>query len=145
MTIKNDDLHTPSPCFTRSAYVLLMTSQSIVSDITMTRQLWRYDLKHCIHGDIHGRLCKNVIYQYFDNNCPPSSAVPLPNTGVLLRSIIRSQLTVQHQVIWLGLSQWMSSNVHQTKSMGFNSYHKVMTESEIWRLEVYNTMIGRVT
>ena len=38
---KNDDLHTPSPCLTRSVYVLLMTSQSIVDDVTMTRQLWR--------------------------------------------------------------------------------------------------------
>ena len=38
---KNEDLHVSSPCLTRSLYVLLMTSQSIGDDITMTRQLWR--------------------------------------------------------------------------------------------------------
>ena len=36
---KNDDLHTSSPCLTRSVFVLLVTSQSIVDDVTMTRQL----------------------------------------------------------------------------------------------------------
>ena len=38
---KYEDLHTSSPCLTRSLYVLLMTSQSIGDDVTMTRQLWR--------------------------------------------------------------------------------------------------------
>ena len=38
---KNDDLYTSSPCLTRSVFVLLMTSQSIADDVTMTRQLWR--------------------------------------------------------------------------------------------------------
>ena len=38
---KNDDLYTPSPCLTRSVFVLLLTSQSIVGDVTMTRQLRR--------------------------------------------------------------------------------------------------------
>ena len=37
---KNDDLHTSTPCLTRWVYVLLMTSQSIVDDVTITRQLW---------------------------------------------------------------------------------------------------------
>ena len=36
---KNEDLYTSSPCFTRSVFVLLMTSQSIAYDVTMTRQL----------------------------------------------------------------------------------------------------------
>ena len=38
---KNDDLYTSSPCLTRSVFVLLMTSQSIANDVTITRQLWR--------------------------------------------------------------------------------------------------------
>ena len=38
---KNDDLYILSPCLTRSVFVLLMTSQAIVDDVTMTRQLWR--------------------------------------------------------------------------------------------------------
>ena len=38
---KNEDLHTSSPCLTHSLYVLLMTSQSIDDEVTMTRQLWR--------------------------------------------------------------------------------------------------------
>ena len=37
---KNDELYTSSPCLTRSVFVLLMTSQSLADDITMTRQLW---------------------------------------------------------------------------------------------------------
>ena len=37
---KNEDLHTSSPCLNHSLYVLLMTSQSIGDDVTMTRQLW---------------------------------------------------------------------------------------------------------
>ena len=37
---KNDELYTSSPCLTRSVFVLLMTSQSIADDVTMTRQLW---------------------------------------------------------------------------------------------------------
>ena len=36
---RNDDLYTSSPCLTRSVFVLLMTSQSISDDVTMTRQL----------------------------------------------------------------------------------------------------------
>ena len=36
---KNDDLYTWSLCTTRSVFVLLMTSQSIADDITMTKQL----------------------------------------------------------------------------------------------------------
>ena len=42
---KNDDFHTSSPCLTRSPHVLLMTSQSIAGDVTMTRQLWRDHVK----------------------------------------------------------------------------------------------------
>ena len=38
---KNDDLYTSSQCLTRSIFVLLMTSQSIADDVTITRQLWR--------------------------------------------------------------------------------------------------------
>ena len=38
---KNEDLYTSSPCLIRSLYVLLMTSQSIGDDVTITRQLWR--------------------------------------------------------------------------------------------------------
>ena len=38
---KNDDLYTSSPCRARSVFVLLMTSQSIADDVTITRQLWR--------------------------------------------------------------------------------------------------------
>ena len=44
-TIKNDDknnnLHALTLCLTRWVYVLLMMSQSIVDDVTITRQLWR--------------------------------------------------------------------------------------------------------
>ena len=38
---KNDNLYTSSPCLARSVFVLLVTSQSIADDVTMTRQLWR--------------------------------------------------------------------------------------------------------
>ena len=38
---KNDDLYSSSPCLTRSILILLMTSQPIADDVTMTRQLWR--------------------------------------------------------------------------------------------------------
>ena len=38
---KNDNLYTSSPSLTRSVFVLLMTSQSIADDVTITRQLWR--------------------------------------------------------------------------------------------------------
>ena len=67
---KNEDLHTSSPCLTRSLYVTLMTSQSIGDHVTMTRQLWREHVKAIsnsldidfIHGDIHGRSCKKTNY-----------------------------------------------------------------------------------
>ena len=45
---KNDYFHTSIPCLIRWVYVLLMTSQSIVDYVTITRQLWR-DL---VNGDI---------------------------------------------------------------------------------------------
>ena len=68
---KNDDLYTPSPWLSSSVFVLLMTSQSIADDVTMTRQLWRnhvisnpLDIDF-IHGDIHDRSCKN--YCLFSN------------------------------------------------------------------------------
>ena len=38
---KHDDLYTSFPCLTCSVFVLLMTSQSIGDDVTMTWQLWR--------------------------------------------------------------------------------------------------------
>ena len=37
---KKDKLYTSFPCFTHSVFVLMMTSQSIADDVTMTRQLW---------------------------------------------------------------------------------------------------------
>ena len=36
---KNDDLYTSSPCLTRSVFALLITSQSIPDDVTITKQL----------------------------------------------------------------------------------------------------------
>ena len=36
----NSKLYTSSPCLTCSVFILLMTSQSIADDITITRQLW---------------------------------------------------------------------------------------------------------
>ena len=61
---KNDDLHTLLLCLTRSAYVLLTTSQSIDEDneqtiVTQSREEWYID---CIHGDIHGRSSKKFIF-----------------------------------------------------------------------------------
>ena len=38
---KNDNFYTSSLCLTRLGFVLLMMSQSIADDVTMTRQLWR--------------------------------------------------------------------------------------------------------
>ena len=35
---KNDNFYTSSPCLSRSLFVLLMTSQSIAGDVTMTTQ-----------------------------------------------------------------------------------------------------------
>ena len=46
---ENDDLKTSTPCLSRSVYGLLMTSQSIVYDVTITRQVWRRDR---VNGDI---------------------------------------------------------------------------------------------
>ena len=40
MTIKNDELRTMGPFLIHSVHVLLMASQSIVYDATMTKQLW---------------------------------------------------------------------------------------------------------
>ena len=37
---RNDNLSTLSQCLTRSVFDLLMTSQSIADDVTMTTQLW---------------------------------------------------------------------------------------------------------
>ena len=64
---KDDDLHTSLPCLTFSVFVLLMTSQSIADDVTMTK----CDAITCIvisnsldidfiYGDIHGRSCKKI-------------------------------------------------------------------------------------
>ena len=36
---KNDDHYVSPPCLIRSVFVLLMTSQSIADDVTITRQL----------------------------------------------------------------------------------------------------------
>ena len=67
---KNDDLYTLSPCPTLLGFVLVMTSQSIADDVTMTKQLWcvtwivisnSLDIDF-IHGDIHDRSCKNVPF-----------------------------------------------------------------------------------
>ena len=38
---KNDNLYTSSRCLTGSVFILLMTSQSIAYNSTITRQLWR--------------------------------------------------------------------------------------------------------
>ena len=66
---KNDDLYTSSLCLTRSVSILLMTSQLIVDDVTITRQLWHDHVNDdisldidLIHGDIHGWSCKNLWY-----------------------------------------------------------------------------------
>ena len=42
-SIKDDKILflTSTPCLTRSVYILLMTSQSIADDVTLSRQLWR--------------------------------------------------------------------------------------------------------
>ena len=45
---KNDDLHTSTTCLARLVYVVLMTSQSIVDDVTMTRKLRRDQLNNDI-------------------------------------------------------------------------------------------------
>ena len=37
----NDNLHTSTPCVTCSIFILMMTSQSIADDVTMTRRSWR--------------------------------------------------------------------------------------------------------
>ena len=71
---KKEDLHTSSPCLTRSLYVLLMTSQMTHNRLAMTSQ-WpdNYDANtwqvisnsldiDFIHYDIHGRSCKNIIF-----------------------------------------------------------------------------------
>ena len=42
---KNEEHHSSSPCLTRSAYVLLVTSQSVADDVTITRRLWRDHVK----------------------------------------------------------------------------------------------------
>ena len=65
---KNNDLHTSNPYLTRWVYVLLMTSQSIVDDVTITRQLWRNHVNSDIelvkhrffYCDIHDRSCKKL-------------------------------------------------------------------------------------
>ena len=53
---KNDDLHTSTPCLTRSVYILLMTSQLIADDVTMTRQLWRDHVNRPFLTDVTGWL-----------------------------------------------------------------------------------------
>ena len=46
---KNDDLYASSMCHTCSVFVLLMTSQSIADDVTMTWQLWRDHVNNDIY------------------------------------------------------------------------------------------------
>ena len=41
-------IHTSTPCLTRSVYILLMTSQSIDGDVTVTGQLKRDHVNHDI-------------------------------------------------------------------------------------------------
>ena len=53
---KNDDLHTSTPCLTRSVNILLMTSQLIADDVTMTRQLWRDHVNRPFLTDVTGWL-----------------------------------------------------------------------------------------
>ena len=61
---ENKDFHTLTLCLTHWVYVLL-TSQSIVHDVTITRQLWRDHVDSDISLDIdfiHGRSCKNAKF-----------------------------------------------------------------------------------
>ena len=69
--IKSDDLHTLCPCLVRSVYILQITSQSVVGDVAMTRQVWHELVKwiisnsldvDLIHGDFHGQSCKKIIF-----------------------------------------------------------------------------------
>ena len=65
---KNDDRHTSTLCLTHWVYVLLMTSQSIGHDVTMTGQLWSGHVTNDIllvrywfnsrRYSRHGRSCK---------------------------------------------------------------------------------------
>ena len=55
---KDDDLSTSSPCLTRSVFVLLMTSQSIPDDVTMTRKLW------CDHLNSDIQLVRYRFYSW---------------------------------------------------------------------------------
>ena len=85
MTIKNDNLHTSTPCLTRSVFVLVMTSQSIADNITMTRQLW--------HNHVQ---CDIWLVRYRFNSWP-YSRLACTNTGlskVMLNSLWPSD------VIW---------------------------------------------
>ena len=53
---KNDDLLTSTPFLTRWVYVLLMSSQSIIDDVTITRQLRQFRVLcwHCLPpGSLH--------------------------------------------------------------------------------------------
>ena len=62
---KNENFHTLTLCLTHWVYVLLTTSQSIVHDVTITRQLWRDHVDSDISLDIyfiHGGSCKNAKF-----------------------------------------------------------------------------------
>ena len=57
---KNDDLHTSTPCLTRSFYVLLLMTSKWPDNYV--RSMWEvisnsWDIDF-IHGDIHGRSCE---------------------------------------------------------------------------------------
>ena len=91
---KNDDLHTFHSCLTRSAYFLLMTSQSVADDATQWPDNWDaitwivifnslgIDF---IHGDIHDRSCKKFVIYFFWISL--AIGVPYANNSVLLTHI----------------------------------------------------------
>ena len=56
---KNDNLYTSSPCLTCLVFVLLMTSQSIPDDITITRQLW------CDHVNNDNKRVRYWFYSWW--------------------------------------------------------------------------------
>ena len=64
---RNGDHHTSSPCLTRSFFVLLMTSQSIADDVTMTKNCdaitWIMISNSLDIDFVHGRSCKKMKSQ----------------------------------------------------------------------------------
>ena len=65
---KNNNFITSYSCLTRSIFILLMTSQSIADDVTLTSKFWCDHMNNdispvdidFIQGDIQGLLCKKI-------------------------------------------------------------------------------------